>query len=97
LAYDRPSSCALSLRKFGKTVFWLGSDAALYWIFDGEAREAHVGRNSNAKDPLGILNAIYIHPLDLIDLLGLDPIPSNAKSINRSNTTINGSSHLVTF
>jgi hypothetical protein len=70
-----PDHLAMSLGKAGHRVFWFGGDGERYWWFDlREERTAYIGRFDNfdnARRRVGIT----IHPLDLIRVLGIVPLP----------------------
>ncbi len=75
----QPANLALSVGKLGEVVFWLGSDAERFWWFDlGDASTASVGRHENAMKPcIGEL-PLPVHPLDLLDLIGVTPLPASS-------------------
>jgi hypothetical protein len=72
---DLPWRTALRAEKMDEVLFWLGSDAEHYWMFDlmGGETVLYVGRHKEGiedrRDPL------LIRPLVLVDLLGLTPVP----------------------
>lgn len=72
-----PDHLAISLGKAGHRVFWFGGDGERYWWFDlRDRRTAYVGRFDNfdtARRRVGIT----IHPLDLIRVLGIVPLPED--------------------
>jgi hypothetical protein len=76
LQVQLPDRLALSLKKAGKRLFWLGGDDQRYWWFDlVNNRPAMVGLHEHfdlrARDQIGL----GIHPLDLIRVLGILPLP----------------------
>jgi hypothetical protein len=76
LQVDLPNKLALSLKKAGKRLFWLGGNNERYWWFDlVDVRTAMVGEHETfdraARDQIGL----GIHPVDLIRVLGILPLP----------------------
>lgn len=70
-----PDKLALSIGKVGKRVFWFGGDGERYWWFDlREDRTAYVGSYDNF-DRTSHRIGLTIHPLDLIRVLGVLPLP----------------------
>lgn len=72
-----PDKLALSLKKAGKRLFWLGGNEEQYWWFDlVDGRRVMVGRHEffdgGVRDRIGLA----IHPLDLIRVLGILPLPT---------------------
>lgn len=71
----RPDRLAMSVGKVGETYFWLGGDAERYWWFEREGgKRMWVGR----YDAIGAhaeWESPPIHPLDLIELLAITPLP----------------------
>lgn len=67
---------ALSVGKLGEVIFWLGSDSERFWWFElGEDSVGAVARHENAtKACVGEL-PLPVHPLDLLDLLGVTAFP----------------------
>lgn len=71
-----PDRLALSVNKVGRRLFWIGCDEERYWWFDlVDERRAAVGRHELAHLVGGGEPASVIHPLSLIDLLGVTPMP----------------------
>jgi len=76
LIFSLPNEVALSFGKVGETFLWVGSNDKLFWLFEGgDEAAAYVGRNENALHPLCERLPITVHPLDLLDLMGLFPLP----------------------
>jgi len=75
----QPAGLALSVGKVGETLFWLGSDDERFWWFElGEDSRASVALHENALAPCLGDAALPVHPLDLLDLLGVTPIPATS-------------------
>ena len=75
-----PDRVALSLGKVGNTNLYFGSDDTFYWWFDmidSERKVATVGRHATITpekiDTLGL----PIDPLNLVDMLGITPLPTD--------------------
>ena len=75
----RPRSLALSVGKLGETGLYLGSNGEQYWWFDllGDSDEdtAFVGRHDRAAETSLAEVGAPLHPLDLIEMLGVLPLP----------------------
>jgi len=77
----QPSRLALSVGKLGEVLFWLGSDERMFWWFElGDASRASVALHENATRPCAGELALPVHPLDLLDLLGVTPLPERSAS-----------------
>jgi hypothetical protein len=75
----QPTRLALSVGKVGEVLFWLGSDERRFWWFElGENSRAGVALHENAQAPCIGEAALPVHPLDLLDLLGVTPIPATS-------------------
>lgn len=76
----RPRSLALTVGKLGETVLYLGSNEERYWWFDllggRDADTAYVGRHDRAAETSLAEAGAPLHPLDLIELLGVLPLPT---------------------
>lgn len=72
-----PRKVAVLINKLGNTYFYLGSNDELYWWFDlsGDKR-AYFGRHANATAETVDRFGIPVHPLDLIELMAITPIPA---------------------
>lgn len=76
-----PARMALTVRKLGETVLYLGCDAERHWLFEpAGADRVSIGRNDNAGNPCARSLGLPANPLDLIDLLGLSPLAEGAAS-----------------
>ena len=74
-----PDRFALSIGKISEVLFWLGCDEDRYWFFqmhDGE--QVSIGRNDNLGRPCSRDLGLPASPIDIIDLLGVTPLPSTA-------------------
>lgn len=72
----QPANLALSVGKLGETLLWLGCDDARYWLFEmHEADHVQVGRHANLGKPCNRPAGLPAHPLDVIELLGVTPLP----------------------
>ncbi len=68
---------ALSVGKLGETYVYLGSNASEYWWLDlTEQHRAWVGRHDRVSGPGQA--GVPVHPLDLMDVLGVRPLPAGA-------------------
>lgn len=77
----QPDHLALSTGKLGEPFFRLGSNAEQYWWFDlRKPRRAWVGRHDTAaaRGADAAESPIPIPPRDLIELLGVTPLPTDA-------------------
>jgi hypothetical protein len=76
-----PARFALSLGKLGETNLYFGSNDALYWWFDmtdSSYKTAHFGRHERFTPDKIHDQGLPLHPLDLIEALGITPLPSDA-------------------
>ena len=71
-----PAKVAVSINKLGNTYFYLGSNDELYWWFDltGD-KVAFFGRHAKATPETVDRFGIPVHPLDLIELMAITPVP----------------------
>lgn len=75
----RPDKLALSITKVGETYFYLGSNEQQYWWIDlHEDKRVLVGRHESATPQLAARFDVPVHPLDLLELLGITPLPPGA-------------------
>lgn len=72
----RPRKVALEVKKVGETYFYMGSNDTRYWWIDlhSEDRTAIVGTHENATPQAAQQLGVPLHPLDLLELLGITPI-----------------------
>ena len=78
-----PTQLAMTFEKLGETYFYLGSNDEMYWWFDllSEQRVATIGRHVLATPEKSASLGLPVHPLDLIELLGITPLPDDVKPI----------------
>lgn len=87
----RPGKLALSGGKsITDTLFWLGGDGERMWWFElGDASRAYVAREANLGQPCCRQPDIPSHPRDVIDLLGVTPLPTDPRA-GRTGWSTNG-------
>lgn len=86
-----PDRLALSVRKLGRTLFWLGADAQRYWFIDLTGRDTPSGSPAGSAGPVARVGlharftpakagtlALALPPRHLINLLALSPLDPNA-------------------
>ncbi|MBL8963624.1 MAG: hypothetical protein KF787_09570 [Phycisphaeraceae bacterium] len=80
--FARPGQVSLTVSKVGETYFCLGSGAERYWWMDlRRPRWALIGDLSRATPEAVALLGVPVHPVDLIDLVGILPIePSDGEA-----------------
>jgi outer membrane lipoprotein-sorting protein len=72
LMISLPKSLALRLDKFGETIFYMGSNDALYWWIEVADKPVAVkGRHEFATARSAEALGVPVHPLDLLELLGI--------------------------
>jgi len=72
----QPARLALSIGKLGETLVWLGCDRERYWLFElHDTEQVQVGRHENLGRPCNRRAGLPAHPLDIIELLGVTPLP----------------------
>ncbi|MEM1329303.1 MAG: hypothetical protein AAGG07_01950 [Planctomycetota bacterium] len=77
LQVERPSRAALSIGKLGETYFYLGSDPDRFWWIDlTDERIAIVGQHDRAGAAALAQLGVPVPPLDLIEVLGVLPLPA---------------------
>ena len=72
---------ALSLGKLGETNLYFGSNESLYWWFDmtdSSYKTAHFGRHEYFAPDKIHEQGLPLHPLDLIEALGITPLPAGS-------------------
>jgi len=69
---DQPSRTALRVNKAGEVFLWLGSNNRSWWLFDllSEPTTLVTGELEAAAQPV-IEGAAPVHPLTLLDLMGI--------------------------
>lgn len=76
IQYIAPDRLALTTGKLGETIFNLGSNAERFWWFDlRRPKRAWIGTHDAAATGGATDFALAIHPLDLIELLSVHPLP----------------------
>ncbi|GJM18337.1 MAG: hypothetical protein DHS20C14_05500 [Phycisphaeraceae bacterium] len=83
----RPDMLALSMGKVGKSFLHLGSDAEHYWWFDSIDEDNEVGmigRHEIATPEKAAALGLPVHPLDLIELLGITELPEGSRRVGWS-------------
>jgi hypothetical protein len=81
LQIERPRGVALSLGKLGETYLYLGSNDERYWwidVVDRENRAAVTGRHAAVTMEKAARLGVPVHPLELVEVLGLTPIGDGA-------------------
>ncbi|MCB9848420.1 MAG: hypothetical protein H6814_08410 [Phycisphaeraceae bacterium] len=74
-----PDRFALSVGKISEVLFWIGCDDERYWFFQlYEGERVTVGRNENLGRPCSRSLGLPASPLDIVDLLGVTPLPVGA-------------------
>ncbi|MFO0832855.1 MAG: hypothetical protein U0637_13565 [Phycisphaerales bacterium] len=82
-----PSSVALRIDKVGQALAYLGSSDQQYWWFDlGDPKRAFVGAHAMASMEKARRFGLPVHPLDLVELAGVTPLP-NASLLTLSRST----------
>jgi len=74
LFYLAPTYVRFDLKSFGDRQFLLGSNADLFWYYDKEEDRYHCGWHDESDE---LAAALPIHPDQLVDALGLTPIPAH--------------------
>ncbi len=85
LTFVRPGKVALRVDKVSQTYFWLGSDEVKFWWFDLHADEkvAVVGTHAAATPEQAAHLGLPVHPLDLLELAGVVPLPEESSGVPR--------------
>lgn len=75
LMLQPPHRTALIFNKLGETYLWAGSDDEHVWLFEaGDADLARIARVENVFHPLSEPMPLSVHPLEVLDLLGMTPL-----------------------
>ena len=75
--YIRPSDLLLTFEKVGETYAALGCNEQQYWWIDKKQdRKAYVGTHAQATAERIAELGLPVHPLDLIEVMGITPIPT---------------------
>ncbi|MBL1216173.1 MAG: hypothetical protein D8M59_01610 [Planctomycetes bacterium] len=84
LVFKPPNRIALTLSKLGEEFLWAGCDDERFWLFlGGDDSIGYVGRNENVSHPAADLLPLPVHPLDLLELLGLFALPDASNPADR--------------
>lgn len=76
----QPDRVSLRMDKVQQTVFSMGAGSGQYWfIAMGDQPVAYKGEMTQATLAKARSLGLPIHPLDLLDLMALTPLPGNAK------------------
>ncbi|MFW5653549.1 MAG: hypothetical protein ACOC0P_05845 [Planctomycetota bacterium] len=73
-----PWQTSLTVGKVGEIGYWAGSDEEHFWMFDSVDNDnsvAFVARNENAFNACSRPLPLAVHPLEVVDLLGLSELP----------------------
>lgn len=71
-----PRKVAISIMKLGETYFYLGSNDQVYWWLDlTRNKRAFFGRHERARVETVDRFGIPVHPLDLVELFAITPMP----------------------
>lgn len=77
LQFVAPRKIALRVDKVSNTLAYLGCNETKYWWLDlSDPKRALVGEHDRATPRSAARFGIPVHPLDLIDLLGVLPLPA---------------------
>lgn len=73
---DQPSKTAMRVDKVGEVLLWLGSNEQSWWLFDmlNKPTTLHTGPVKNSSQRLALGEIVSVHPLVLLDLLGITSI-----------------------
>jgi hypothetical protein len=75
--YIRPRRTLVSFHKAGHPLAMLGSNEDRFWWIElGEQKRAFVGTHAAATPDRIAAAGLRVHPIDLMELLGLTPLPS---------------------
>jgi hypothetical protein len=77
LQFLRPHKVSLKISKVSNEIFLLGANGESYWWLDlsGDEKVALVGTVSKATRESGQAFGVPVHPLDFVELLGIQPLP----------------------
>jgi hypothetical protein len=85
LQFIAPQRIALRVDKVANTLAYLGCNETKYWWLDlGNPKRALVGEHAGATPRSAARFGIPVHPLDLIDLLGVLPLPVEKQPVEWS-------------
>lgn len=82
LQFVRPRNVSLSILKIGEEYFRLGSNPTEFWWFDMTSDHSVALRGTHERaDPAAIRRfGLPVHPLDLVELLGITPLDPQARA-----------------
>jgi hypothetical protein len=82
LAFAAPANLSLRVDKVGQTLAVFGSNDEFYWWIDlsESPTVALVGTHAAATPASGAALGIPLHPLDLVDALGVLPLPDGGRT-----------------
>lgn len=88
LILRKPRDLALSVHKVGETFLWLGSNDEKYWAFelappDEQPTTLTYGRHAHAAATAARERGLPLRPDQIIDLLGIAPLPANVNGPTR--------------
>lgn len=77
LQFLRPQKVSLKISKVSNEIFLLGANNEVYWWLDvsGDEKVALTGKVSKATRESGRAFGVPVHPLDFVELLGIQPLP----------------------
>jgi len=70
----QPRNLYFTVGKLGEPAFELGSNDERYWWIDIRNKSARIGAHAKATPTLAGRAGLPVHPLDLIELLGITPV-----------------------
>jgi len=74
--FVRPRQFVLTLRKVSQDIAILGSDPERFWWIElGDRKRALVGEHEKTGAERLAVAGVPVHPLDLIELMGITPLP----------------------
>ncbi|MFO0861996.1 MAG: hypothetical protein U0570_15745 [Phycisphaerales bacterium] len=77
LQVQLPDRVAIMVTKVGNLYFYLGSNSQYYWWFDlTDDKRCYFGRHDKATTATVDRFGIPVHPLDLIELMAITPLPA---------------------
>ncbi len=79
----QPDKTAISVNKLGETYFYFGSNATGYWwldLSDSSDKVALFGTHAKATPQRVALLGLPVHPLELLDLFAITPLPDQANA-----------------
>lgn len=79
--YVAPSKALLTFRKYSQEFALLGSDGERYWWIElDKVKRATIGRHDMATPERLARAGLPVHPLDLVELLALTPLPPEGEA-----------------